>query len=278
MRLHGWSVARAAAASAIAGLLFAALLPSTAGAASSTPTLTVSVTRVGDVKVAWKFTTDEPRDDVQLRLERKVAGQNQFTELKTLSRPRASSSYTDHDDIAGSRSYQARLVIRGTAGQPGNVASLAAPSTGATTTTTTTTTQPSDPNAPALKPGESECTSGYVAEVLRLVNEERKKNGAAPLQNNDKLANAARQRSIDMGITHDTHHTGWVDTINEYGYRWSGIAENIAWGYPSPAAVVDGWIKSSGHHTNMLGNYKDSGVGCVVGNDGRRWWTQDFGR
>jgi uncharacterized protein YkwD len=58
------------------------------------------------------------------------------------------------------------------------------------------------------------------------------------------------------------------------GYpRWSG--ENIAAGYPTPAAVVEGWMNSAGHRANIL-NCQSKATG--VGYDARRnMWTQMFG-
>ena len=38
-----------------------------------------------------------------------------------------------------------------------------------------------------------------------------------------------------------------ADRINATGYAWSALGENIAAGYPSVNAVVDGWMASDGH-------------------------------
>src|SRR5436305_1135458 len=40
--------------------------------------------------------------------------------------------------------------------------------------------------------------------------------------------------------------------FRDVGYTgWSAIAENIAAGYPTPEAVVDGWMASPGHRQNI---------------------------
>jgi len=49
--------------------------------------------------------------------------------------------------------------------------------------------------------------------------------------------------------------------------------ENIAWGYDTSEAVVNGWMNSEGHRSNILnGNYTDIGIGYNNG-----YWVQNFG-
>jgi uncharacterized protein YkwD len=66
--------------------------------------------------------------------------------------------------------------------------------------------------------------------------------------------------------------------VTNAGYRWSAVAENIAMGYPDPAAVMTGWMNSPGHRTNILNcQYRQLGVGVAASAKGARYWTQDFG-
>jgi len=54
-------------------------------------------------------------------------------------------------------------------------------------------------------------------------------------------------------------------------------AENIAYGQPNPAAVMDAWMDSSGHRANILNcELTALGVGIAEG-PGGPWWTQLFG-
>ena len=268
MRTQGWSVARAAGAATLAGLLLAALAPTAAQAASTAPTLQAAITKSGTVKVEWKFTTDERRDDIKLRIDRKAPGDNDFKELKTFNRPRPSANYTDRDVLAGVRSYRAVLIVRGTPQAPGQPVSVGE-----------TAPPPDSDLFPPLAPGQSECPATFTAEVLKLVNDRRKQAGSADLKNHELLAQAARQRSIDMAASGNLSHNGWVTVIRQYGYRGGTLGENIAYGYGTPASVVQGWMNSDGHRGNILwSGYADSGVGCVKDTRGRIWWTQDFGR
>jgi uncharacterized protein YkwD len=89
---------------------------------------------------------------------------------------------------------------------------------------------------------------------------------------------AARVRTIKIADEGKLSHDGWDNVINQSGYRWSAIAENIALGPTTPAGVMNMWMGSQGHRNNILGGYRDIGIGCVIDRNGFYWWTQDFGR
>ena len=50
-------------------------------------------------------------------------------------------------------------------------------------------------------------------------------------------------------------------------------SENVAWNYPTGEAVVAGWMNSSGHRRNILGNYTHCGIGYDA-----PYWTAMFGK
>ena len=114
--------------------------------------------------------------------------------------------------------------------------------------------------------------------VLALTNAARKKAGCKPLKANKRLALAARRHSKDMAVNDYFSHTSqngasFADRIKRAGYKGAPAAENIAYGYPSAKAVVNGWLNSPGHRANMLNcKIKSLGVGKY-----QRHWTQNFG-
>ena len=69
------------------------------------------------------------------------------------------------------------------------------------------------------------------------------------------------------------------DRIRRAGYPLAGGAENIAAGYPSPQAVMDGWMNSPGHRANLLDpGSREIGLGYYRrGSTGPGYVTQDFG-
>jgi len=130
----------------------------------------------------------------------------------------------------------------------------------------------------------------FESEVIELVNVERETRNLHPLSYSEELTVAARLHSQDMGDRNYFLHTtpdGTPDGIPFYerivdaGYHYRNCGENIAAGLATPAAVVDGWMKSDGHRANILDPYYcDIGVGyaAVAGSQYYHYWTQDFGR
>ena len=120
----------------------------------------------------------------------------------------------------------------------------------------------------------------YPLEVIRLVNEERAKEGIAPLRMDEDLMALARIRADELQILYD--HTrpdgsGCGMVAEELGldpYDYIRYGENIASGHPSPEVVMAGWMNSPGHRTNIMGSYFEIiGVGYKNGK-----WVQIFAR
>lgn len=121
--------------------------------------------------------------------------------------------------------------------------------------------------------------TAYESEVVRLVNQIRQENGLSPLTANWELSRVARYKSQDMKDNGYFSHTSPTygtpfQMIKAFGLSFRTAGENIAKGYASPQAVVNGWMNSSGHRANILNaSYKQIGVGYVAGG---HYWTQMF--
>lgn len=95
---------------------------------------------------------------------------------------------------------------------------------------------------------------------------------------NDQLAAAALAHSTDMNSNNYFSHTGLNgstagDRISAAGYIWRTYGENIAKGYSTEQAVMDGWIISEGHCKNIMSpQFKEMGVARVS-----TYWSQEFG-
>lgn len=62
--------------------------------------------------------------------------------------------------------------------------------------------------------------------------------------------------------------------MQAFGLRYRSAGENIAMGYPTPQAVVNAWMNSSGHRANILNaTYTQIVVGYVQSGN---YWTQMF--
>ena len=119
----------------------------------------------------------------------------------------------------------------------------------------------------------------YEAEVVRLVNAERAKYGLSALTSDWELARVARYKSQNMHDLGYFSHTSPTygspfNMMKSFGLTYRTAGENIARGYASAKAVVDGWMNSEGHRANILNaSFKKIGVGYVA--DGN-YWTQMF--
>ncbi len=126
--------------------------------------------------------------------------------------------------------------------------------------------------------------SGYVDEVIRLVNIERGNAGLPPLSKNGTLCQAAAARASEITtLFAHTRPSGadCVTILEEYGISYTGFGENIAAGQETPEAVVTAWMNSPGHRANILDNgFEEIGVGVVkVDNSPYRYfWVQLFRR
>jgi uncharacterized protein YkwD len=120
--------------------------------------------------------------------------------------------------------------------------------------------------------------------VVGLTNVERTAKGCAALRADSKLHTAARAYGAEMASLQQLTHTGANgsspgDRMKLAGYDTSaGWAENVAAGYPTPQAVITGWMNSEGHRNNILNcSLKAIGVGVARAGNGQLYWTQDFG-
>ena len=121
--------------------------------------------------------------------------------------------------------------------------------------------------------------TAYEREVIRLVNEHRRANGLADLSYDWELSRVARIKSQDMRdngyFAHNSPTYGSpFNMMKSFGIKYRSAAENIARGYATPKAVVDGWMNSSGHRANIL-NPSFTHIGVGYASDGN-YWTQMF--
>lgn len=135
--------------------------------------------------------------------------------------------------------------------------------------------------------------SATEREVLRLVNEARATprtcgstsfGAVPPLALEPRLGRAAGKWAARMAAEEFFSHVGPDGStppqrIEAEGYRWRAWGENIAAGYATPAAAVQGWLASPAHCSNIMADHlAETGIGYVHDPDSPsvHYWVQKF--
>lgn len=140
-------------------------------------------------------------------------------------------------------------------------------------------TEKPDVVPPVTNPDTNTPNTGVENQVLQLVNKERTSRGLQPLQMDSKVQQVARIKSQDMYKNNYFSHVSPTygspfDMLKSFGVSYQMAAENIAQGYPTAAAVVEGWMNSQGHRENILNpNFTHIGIGYEPNG---HYWTQMF--
>lgn len=117
-----------------------------------------------------------------------------------------------------------------------------------------------------------------IDEVFSQLNAHRAANGKNALTYDTKLEQAIEGHCHHMAVHSFFAHNAPESAVsspwtraNKCGTSASG--ENIAKGYSTPTAVMNGWKNSPGHNANMLnGSFKRVGIGYYA-----NYWGQLFG-
>ena len=99
-------------------------------------------------------------------------------------------------------------------------------------------------------------------QVAELVNQQRTANGKSKLTQTGDLQQMAMIRAMEIALYYShTRPNGnrGLDIMASGATR----AENIAGGYTTASAAMNGWMNSSGHRDNILrGDIAQMGIGC----------------
>ena len=145
-------------------------------------------------------------------------------------------------------------------------------------------------SAQAACPGQDEPRAPLAVQeraMLCLTNAARRAAGKAPLTGLASLDRAAARKSADVIRCDDFSHEACGRDLSYWIDRLTGCRardENIAWGTgatASPRAVFRSWMRSPERRANILGRYREIGIGLRVGdlegNAAAHVWTQSFG-
>lgn len=132
--------------------------------------------------------------------------------------------------------------------------------------------------------GNASATEGLTAnekQMFDLVNQERTKQGLAPLKVNMELQKLARLKAKDMidknYFSHQSPTYGSpFDMMNKYGVSYRTAGENIA-GNSSVQGAHTSLMNSDGHRKNILNSaFTEAGIGIVDGGPYGKMFVQMF--
>lgn len=124
--------------------------------------------------------------------------------------------------------------------------------------------------------------TSQAQEVLKLVNQERQKQGLKALTLNTKLTSIGNTKAKDMADKNYFSHTSPTygspfQMLQNYGVTYTSAGENIAAGQRTSQEVMNSWLNSSGHRANILNkDYTQLGVGYYKGGSYGTYWVQLF--
>lgn len=114
-------------------------------------------------------------------------------------------------------------------------------------------------------------------EMLRQINAQRSAAGVAPLQLDSRINALSQVKVRDMYslgvLSHYSPNLGdFGDQLVNAGIGCNGWGENVAWGQRNITEVMNDWMNSPGHRSNILdADYTHVGVAYYGG-----FWVQQF--
>lgn len=131
-------------------------------------------------------------------------------------------------------------------------------------------------NSISISAGAAESYYQQCKDMLDLINAYRSQYGEQPLKLHIGLCDVAMVRSEELkSVFSHTRPDGsdCFTVLDDINIERLAAGENIASGYTSVSSVMDAWMNSDGHRSNILsGNYEYVGIGIVD----NRYWTQIF--
>jgi uncharacterized protein YkwD len=113
-------------------------------------------------------------------------------------------------------------------------------------------------------------------QIVAAINATRRAHGAAPWNYNPALEAAARSQARLMAskdtLSHDLGTT-LRQRVSAAGYQ-TAVGENVAKGYQTLPATIDGWLASTGHRNTLLSpKFVEFGLAFARTGSGKLYWA-----
>ena len=138
--------------------------------------------------------------------------------------------------------------------------------------------------AHSSKPARPPVATKVPADVVDLTNAVRARDGRPALRANPRLMRAAQIQAGQLARARQLAHVlpnapypHTEDRLAAANYRWRTYGENVAMGQSSVEEVLDSWMHSRGHRTNILNqDFSEMGAGYATDRGGRPYYVQVF--
>ncbi len=113
-------------------------------------------------------------------------------------------------------------------------------------------------------------------QIVSTINAVRRANGASAWAYNPLLESAARSQARLMASKDTLSHDLGVtlrQRVTEAGYILA-VGENVAKGYKTLPAAIEGWLASQGHRNTLLSNrFTEFGLAFARTGSGKLYWA-----
>jgi uncharacterized protein YkwD len=136
---------------------------------------------------------------------------------------------------------------------------------------------PASPVQAETEQEAAQTVARYQKQARLVTNNKREAHDLVRLQSGQCVQRFARRQARRMASQDRMFHQDLDRVLNRCNL--SGVAENVAVGYPTGRAVVGGWMGSAGHRKNILnGRYRLLGMAMRRSDGGTPYAAQVFGR
>ena len=114
-------------------------------------------------------------------------------------------------------------------------------------------------------------------ETLQLINLHREADSLTPLEYQPLIHQVAQLHTQQQIQLQHISHEGFGQRAQYLQYRLGSTsqAENVAYGYTTPADLVWAWLQSPGHRHNILNSHTHTAI-SIIEVEGSFWATQIF--
>lgn len=129
--------------------------------------------------------------------------------------------------------------------------------------------------APAVQQQAETSAAAFEERILELLNADREEKGLRPLERLAGLDVVAQDWSDRQADEGRMYHN--PDFFEQYPGSPTLGGENVAYGYPTPEEMYQGWYDSPGHYANMFNpDYTHIGLGIAFDGSGAPYGTQNL--